>query len=452
MSTRTHRPRDLTELLSRISAQLVEDGAQAVVLAGSYAREEATDLSDVDLYAIGDGPRYRLRALNGVLLSVSWRTRAEERAALRRPDSVGGVVPGWRRARILHDPAGVAATLQAAARAFDWSTIATECDAWVADQITGYAEEVLKLVAARRSGDPELASIQRSVLALRLPVVMAVQHRVLYDSENHLWRMVSEAGGEQWAAVHAGALRLGDGRTADDADRSALALYALAVESIAHLLSDEQQAVVDVALRAYSDDSSHEVDPWGQQIGSAPPDRSAQSTLLLMKGPPGSGKSTIARELGRRLRWPVIDKDVFRDLLPDHLGGLSYEAMLDLAERQLAIGLSVIADSPLGYGTGYRKALAIAERTGANLAVVECECSDPAEWRRRIEARAGSGLASHHATDWTKVEAFHERSAQDPYDVEVPSIKIDTVAPVERSLGQVTDWLDSQASSGRMAR
>lgn len=75
-------------------------------------------------------------------------------------------------------------------------------------------------------------------------------------------------------------------------------------------------------------------------------------------------------------------------------------AMLDLAERQLAIGLSVIADSPHGYGTGYRKALAIAERTGPHVAVVECACSDAMIWRRPMEARANTGWASQPSVPW----------------------------------------------------
>jgi 8-oxo-dGTP pyrophosphatase MutT (NUDIX family)/predicted kinase len=180
---------------------------------------------------------------------------------------------------------------------------------------------------------------------------------------------------------------------------------------------------------------------WGRPIDGI---RRSRPTLLLMKGPPGSGKSTLARELGRRLRWPVIDKDVFRDLLPDELGGLSYEAMLDLAERQMALGLSVVADSPLGYGTGYRKALDIARRTEATMLVVECECSDPVEWRRRIEGRAGIGLAAHHATDWTKVDAFDLRAAADPYEVGVPTLTVDTVEALEQSVGRVIGWLSSR--------
>lgn len=169
--------------------------------------------------------------------------------------------------------------------------------------------------------------------------------------------------------------------------------------------------------------------------------RRAPPTLLLLKGPPGSGKSTLATEIGRRLGWPVIDKDAFRDLLPDDLGGLSYEAMLRLAARQLAIGLSVTADSPLGYGTSYRMAIEIGRTAGARVLVLECECSDLVEWRRRIEQRAGTGLASHHATDWTKVESFHERTAADPYEVDVPRLVVDTAAPLDETLRRALGWL-----------
>jgi predicted kinase len=162
-----------------------------------------------------------------------------------------------------------------------------------------------------------------------------------------------------------------------------------------------------------------------------------------MKGPPGTGKSTVARELARRLHWPVIDKDDVRDLLPDEIGGLSYEAMLSIARRQLQIGLSVIADSPLGYGRSYRTALAIAAECGARVAVVECICSDPAVWRQRIEVRRDMGLPAHHATDWGDVEAFYARAATDDFAIEVPHLVVDTAGGSPgRTTDEVLRWME----------
>jgi hypothetical protein len=73
--------------------------------------------------------------------------------------------------------------------------------------------------------------------------------------------------------------------------------------------------------------------------------------------------------------------------------------------------MSVIADSPLGYERGYRAALRIAKEASAVVAVVECVCSDDAEWRRRIESRSSMGLAGHHATGWQRVRDFFARTA-----------------------------------------
>src|SRR5689334_15057955 len=70
---------------------------------------------------------------------------------------------------------------------------------------------------------------------------------------------------------------------------------------------------------------------WASPYGSG-------QWLLALAGEAGSGKSTLSRALGRRLRWPVIDKDDVKDLLygraPDS-GPLAYEVMFNVARRQL---------------------------------------------------------------------------------------------------------------------
>jgi predicted nucleotidyltransferase len=235
----------IADLAQVVVSDLVGQGAKAVVLTGSHTRGDANPLSDVDIYAIGAGPAYTLRVVRGHLVAISWRTEEEERRALHQPASAGAVVPAWRGARILHDPDGVAEDLRREAERFDWSTISVDCDKWVADATVGYAEEVLKLVAARRGNDRLLAAVQRSIMALRLPRVMAVHHRLLYETENRLWHLVAQRMGDEWAAAQAAALGLEPG---EDADRAALRLFALAADEVRPLLTPSQAEVADLAL------------------------------------------------------------------------------------------------------------------------------------------------------------------------------------------------------------
>ncbi len=71
----------IVDLARAVTSDLVAEGAQAVVLVGSHVRGDATELSDIDLYAIGSGPAYALRVVRGRLIAISWRTEADERRA-----------------------------------------------------------------------------------------------------------------------------------------------------------------------------------------------------------------------------------------------------------------------------------------------------------------------------------------------------------------------------------
>lgn len=233
-----------------VAAELAARGAHAVWVAGSHARGEATVHSDIDLGVIagpGDGPGYRLHRRDGYLISVAWTTAEATRASFDDPAVLGAAVPGWRAAVLLHDPDGVAASLQAEARSWQWSRVEGRAGAWVAEQVAGYAEEVHKLVAAMQAGDGWGAAVQRSVLALRLAPVLSVHHRILYDSEHRIYDLVAEAMGRRWTVLQAAAFAVRGEGLAESAS-AALRLYALAADEVAGLLDERQRDVVSHAL------------------------------------------------------------------------------------------------------------------------------------------------------------------------------------------------------------
>jgi hypothetical protein len=230
-------------LAEKLAASLAEQGALAVAIVGSHARGEAGPDSDLDLAVVGEGPHYRLEAHGGVLVSFGWAPEAEQRRRLYDPAWISTHVPGWREADAVLDPNGVAASIQEEARAWTWDGVEPACDRWAAEQLTGLAEEVLKLRASPRETS---ASVQRSVLALRLAKIVAVRRRILYDSENRLWDEVSAAMGAEWTAAQRAALGL-DGATWESSCHAALHLYALATAELAPTLDRDQQAVVALA-------------------------------------------------------------------------------------------------------------------------------------------------------------------------------------------------------------
>lgn len=168
--------------------------------------------------------------------------------------------------------------------------------------------------------------------------------------------------------------------------------------------------------------------------------------LVVLKGLPGSGKSTIGRALSKQLRWPLIDKDDARDLFENQApgtGGLAYDIMFNIARRQLLQELSVICDSPLTSHMGYERAQAIAAETNAFLVLIECICPDEDLLRQRLAARQTLRLPPHHQMDWNRFEAYRRfYLSQDTYSITHPRLVVDTVKPLDECLMQITQWLE----------
>ncbi len=163
--------------------------------------------------------------------------------------------------------------------------------------------------------------------------------------------------------------------------------------------------------------------------------------LVVFQGPTGIGKTTLANALARRLQVPVVDKDDIKDIIFPSLGdtkstgAASINVMWNIAEKQLKNGLSVICDYPLGWVSDYLRAIELAAKYNAKLAVVDCECSQESVWKDRIETRATEpSHPGHKARTWEEARSFFNSFVR----VEIEdAIKIDTSDSLEENVERI---------------
>lgn len=162
--------------------------------------------------------------------------------------------------------------------------------------------------------------------------------------------------------------------------------------------------------------------------------------LLLMAGLPGSGKSTLALAVGRRLGWPVIDKDTVKSGLleigaeEELAAQASYVLLHEIAQDLVAgQGLSIILDTPSSYERVIHACTKIAEEGGAELCIVLCEATKETRAERlATRERRPSHVA---AIDEEAEREIQKRFENLPDD----TLKISTEGPADEMVDAVVD-------------
>jgi predicted kinase len=137
--------------------------------------------------------------------------------------------------------------------------------------------------------------------------------------------------------------------------------------------------------------------------------------LIILSGLPGTGKTTIARELARRLNAVYVRIDSIEQAIKN--AGLAMGPMNDagyrvgcvIAEDNLRLGRTVITDSVNAIQVARDQWMNVAGNARHKAFEIEIQCSDAAEHRRRVEARVAD-VSGHRLPTWDEISTLDYHS------------------------------------------
>ncbi|CAG7615565.1 AAA family ATPase [Paenibacillus allorhizosphaerae] len=169
--------------------------------------------------------------------------------------------------------------------------------------------------------------------------------------------------------------------------------------------------------------------------------------VILLRGRPGVGKTTISDRLGPMLNVPIIRKDDFYDVISDYNDNheqrnkVSYGILFRLLQTNASTNMRYILDFPFNKEEEMNHFKLWLESRDYGLKSILCTCSDEKIWAERFNKRKSNPLPNQLITDFDELKSYYKVLSIQPMDGE---LVIDTVESMDSIMDQIKVYLQQR--------